>query len=481
MSASNSTSASDRQLSSRLLPCSTTKRRRIHSTEADPPPPATTIVQLGDDFLVEILIRLPNPRSACRCKAVCKRWKSLISNPIRFNRRFVSHHQSRNRQPVLLLPSDDPQAIIRSVIPMTTLLTQSSFAVMDSYKDLVLCGFSDVGPAGGRSALEREIYRSYFLCNPLTKQWVALPLAPELPLDCGIFFTRLVCEPRISNDLDLGEEQVFAYSSEYRFRVVCLYLHEGCTKINMFCSDTGEWTKDILVLREHCQFATRNVVSCNGEVFWCYGVPNQEPVAMQHQMEPFIAAFNPFHPDIPPTAIEPPLVFGKPGWDVGVSQGALHAIVFEDRIEPGRSQITLSVWRLEEDRKSWRKVCDGSMKGPRLCELRTNLGPCLHPEKPQVFYLRHSDGSGDIYALSCDLRAGGELELFAKVRGFLSYWYLFRSEIPCWSTSIPRYKQLRVMYDGSYSCWFQSNNEPATTPPIAGNYFAWHSLLPVNR
>ncbi|CAI0414308.1 unnamed protein product [Linum tenue] len=143
MSASNSTSASDRQLSSRLLPCSTTKRRRIHSTEADPPPPATTIVQLGDDFLVEILIRLPNPRSACRCKAVCKRWKSLISNPIRFNRRFVSHHQSRNRQPVLLLPSDDPQAIIRSVIPMTTLLTQSSFAVMDSYKDLVLCGFSD--------------------------------------------------------------------------------------------------------------------------------------------------------------------------------------------------------------------------------------------------------------------------------------------------------------------------------------------------
>ncbi|CAL1375439.1 unnamed protein product [Linum trigynum] len=167
----------------------------------------------------------------------------------------------------------------------------------------------------------------------------------------------------------------------------------------MFCSDTGEWTKDILVLREHCQFSTRNV-----------GFLQRGGVLVLWRSKSrafFIAAFNPFHPDIPPTAIEPPLVFGKPGWDVGVSQGALHIIVFEDRIEPGRSQITLSVWRLEDDRKSWGKVCDGSMKGPRLCELRTNLRPCLHPEKPQVLYLRHSDGSGDIYALSCDLGGRG--------------------------------------------------------------------------
>ncbi|CAI0546633.1 unnamed protein product [Linum tenue] len=179
----------------------------------------TTIVQLGDDLLVEILIRLPNPRFTCRCKAVCKRWNSLISDPIRFNRRFVSHHQSRNRQPPLLLHSDDPRAIIRSFIPMTTSRTHSSFSVMDSYKDLVLCGFSNVGPASGYSEPVAELYRSYLLCNPFTKQWVALPLAPELPTGCWHFFTRLVCEPRISNDLDLGEE-VFAYSSEFRFRVI---------------------------------------------------------------------------------------------------------------------------------------------------------------------------------------------------------------------------------------------------------------------
>ncbi|CAN0909726.1 hypothetical protein LINGRAHAP2_LOCUS25926 [Linum grandiflorum] len=50
------------------------------------------ISKLGDDLLVEILIRsFPDPKSACRCKAVCKQWSSLISSPS-FNRRFVSHY-----------------------------------------------------------------------------------------------------------------------------------------------------------------------------------------------------------------------------------------------------------------------------------------------------------------------------------------------------------------------------------------------------
>ncbi|CAI0403300.1 unnamed protein product [Linum tenue] len=188
MAAYNSNSAPDQPLSLRFLPCSSAKRRRIHSTEGNSLP--TKIVQLGDDLLVEILIRLPNPRSACRCKAVCKEWKSLISHPIRFNRRFVSHHQSRNRKSVLLLHSDDPQAIISSFIPMATPFTQRSFEVIDSYKDLVLCGFADVSASCCDSALYGELYRTYFLCNPFTKQWVALPLAPELSIECGHFFTR---------------------------------------------------------------------------------------------------------------------------------------------------------------------------------------------------------------------------------------------------------------------------------------------------
>ncbi|CAI0546602.1 unnamed protein product [Linum tenue] len=53
-----------------------------------------SIGRLGDDdLLVEILIRLPDPRSAFRCKSICKRWNSLISAPY-FSRRFLSHHRA---------------------------------------------------------------------------------------------------------------------------------------------------------------------------------------------------------------------------------------------------------------------------------------------------------------------------------------------------------------------------------------------------
>ncbi|CAI0396189.1 unnamed protein product [Linum tenue] len=185
MMADTGTSALGRQLRSRFLPCSSSKRRRIHSTEANPTT-AAAICKLDDDLLVEILIRLPNPRSACRCKLVCKQWSSLIFDPVRFSRRFVSHHRCRNQQqqPPLIILSDDPQSIITSFLPLTT-LSSMSFVVLDSYKDLVLCGFPGLGPTSG------ELYRSYFLCNPFTKQWIALPLAPEWPKETSICFARV--------------------------------------------------------------------------------------------------------------------------------------------------------------------------------------------------------------------------------------------------------------------------------------------------
>ncbi|CAI0389066.1 unnamed protein product [Linum tenue] len=445
--ADNSTSASDQRQGSGYALCSSSKRRRLISAEGN-----ASIWKLADDLIVEILIRaLPNPRSACRCKLVCKRWSSLIFDPVRFNRRFISYHRSRNQQPPLLLHSDDPQSIITSFLPMSR-LSRMSFAVMDSYKDLVLCGFEDVGPTSG------ELYRTYFLCNPFTKEWLALPLAPELPAGCPYFFTRLVCEPRMRNDLDLGDNQVFAYSSEYRFRVVRLYPRGSSAKLDVFCSDTGEWTKDRLVIPNHYQCIARNVVSCNGELFWSYAVPNQDKDAVCRSRV-FIAAFNPFRPDIPPTAIDAPEVFCKPGWDISVSQGALHA-------------IASSVWRLEQDSKSWRKVCDGLLKKSRLYELHHYLRPCLHPEKAEVFFLKHRGDAGVVSVLSCDLRTGGEVELFAEARVFLSYWNLFRVQFSCWPTSIPKYKELRVMYDGSCSCWIQSNiGTDGNTHSILGTYY----------
>ncbi|CAL1365842.1 unnamed protein product [Linum trigynum] len=142
------------------------------------------ISTLGDDLLIEILIRLPSPKFACRISTVCKRWSSLISSP-RFNRSFVSHHESINElHPPLVLSSEDQQSIIQGFVPMPSVDHELRFAVLDSFQDLLLCGFQMP------EDLDDEFRRSYFVCNPFTKQWIALPLAPCRPTRCSGLVAR---------------------------------------------------------------------------------------------------------------------------------------------------------------------------------------------------------------------------------------------------------------------------------------------------
>ncbi|CAI0474709.1 unnamed protein product [Linum tenue] len=133
------------------------------------PPPLNLFSKLANDLLIEILIRLPNPRSSCRCKAVCKLWRSLITDPS-FSLRFISHHRSRYQPAAVFLPSHKPHSIL-SFLPMPD-EARPDLRAFDCFKDLLLCGFAD---------LFGELGRSYLVCNPFTKQWVALPLAPRKP------------------------------------------------------------------------------------------------------------------------------------------------------------------------------------------------------------------------------------------------------------------------------------------------------------
>ncbi|CAI0451262.1 unnamed protein product [Linum tenue] len=226
---------SDSVLPRRILLGRCGKRPRISSEATNPPPPPPTeISKLGDDLLVEILIRLPSPRSACRCKPVCSRWRSLISSPC-FNSHFLSHHQRLELPPMPTNPHE-LQSIILGVLPPMPDSVGGSLKVLDCFKDLVLCGFWDV--------YNRELCRSYLICNPFTKQWIALPLAPRKPEWYFSSASRLVCEPRSSNNLDLGDGQTFVYS-EYRFAVVCIYQEISSKvylKLDVFCS--GVWRMD---------------------------------------------------------------------------------------------------------------------------------------------------------------------------------------------------------------------------------------------
>ncbi|CAL1352384.1 unnamed protein product [Linum trigynum] len=420
------------------------KRRRIRK----PPPNLAMIGKLGDDLLVEILIRLPNHRFASGCKPVCKRWRSLISSP-RFNRRFISHH--RINQPTMPDNPDDLQSIILSFLPPMPSAVAGCFKVLDCFKDLVLCGFWDL------DSDNKELCRSYFICNPFTKQWMGLPLAPEKATGYKSHCTRFVFEPRISYDLDMeggDDEQKIVYS-EYRFRVVSMYQHDKSIKLDWFCSQSGKWTNEALVLRGKTKM-NGQVISCNGELFWTY---HETEDLCADRIIPWVAVFNPFRPDVPPTPIDTFSFFGLGPWNISESQGALYVIQY-------RSASERFVWRLEEDGKSWSKQYEGLLKksGIGTIEHKYCILPFLHPHKPEIIFFHYYDRSSPRTILSFDSRTG-ELEEFTKVGEGASRLMVFHPMACCLPTPIPKYEELRSMYDGSYNFWVQSSST-ATTPSI---------------
>ncbi|CAL1396340.1 unnamed protein product [Linum trigynum] len=213
-----------------------------------PPLPLNLFSKLGDNLLVEILIRLPNPRSFCRCKAVFKSWRTLISDPS-FNRRFISHHQSRYKPVFMFLPAPDQDSIL-SFLPVSD-KARPRFRVMDCFKDLLLCGFLEIETT--------KLRRSYLVCNPFTKQWTTLPLGPEMT-DSGYdeSFAALVCQSRSNCSLvqHLDEEsEPEAIDSEYEFPVVRVHQFLISTVLQVFCSESGKWLEMSLDITISSPFA----------------------------------------------------------------------------------------------------------------------------------------------------------------------------------------------------------------------------------
>ncbi|CAN0855788.1 hypothetical protein LINGRAHAP2_LOCUS6330 [Linum grandiflorum] len=407
-----------------------------------------TIGEFGTDILLEILIRIPNPRSVCQCKLVCKRWGSLISSPL-FNRRFVSHHQTM-KHPHMPVDPYKLKSFILSFLPPMPSTVRNALRVLDCNNDLVLCGFWDVECDDGVRG------RSYLVCNPFTKQWVALPLAPRKYVGYLSPAARLVCEPRNSNKLDLGDDQSFPLS-EYRFRVVCVYQvaqpRVGIT-LDLFCSESGQWTKEALFRHLHVKKGLKGVVSCNGKLFWKY--------ITEQYITNLVAVFNPFRLDIPSTSIDVYAFRGYPHWFISASQGVLHVIAIENLTVP----VRVSIWRLEEDGKSWRKLHAGWVNETSKCcnyQVEGCYRPLLHPHKPEIVFFNPFRSEERNVILCCNLRTE-ELEFFANVEGRPDVCLLqvFQPRISFWATHIPRYDELGGMHDGSYSSWIQSSSEAKT-------------------
>nr|GMD46020.1 putative F-box/kelch-repeat protein At1g15680 [Ipomoea batatas] len=243
-------------------------------------------------LLVEILARLPS-RAVVQLKLVCKSWCSLISSQY-----FITLFNHRRHDPSLPPILHDPNpsssgcfifqaahdrclSMVRWGYTQRDLFgrfhrpdlsflpcPESTIRLNGSCGDLILC--SNWSLTSPRSQI---IF--YYLCNPLTNQWTALPPAPKFQCNrlVGIA-TGLLCVPAPCSLCCPGSSD---NNSPYNFMVVriCIvpsFVHSRFKfEAQLFLSEEGEWKSVVVSSPQGVRFRVRSsttLVAYKGLLHW---------------------------------------------------------------------------------------------------------------------------------------------------------------------------------------------------------------------
>ncbi|XP_019163491.1 PREDICTED: putative F-box protein At3g23950 [Ipomoea nil] len=360
---------------------------------------------LCNELVCEILVRLPTT-AAVRFQSVCKLWYSLISSPY-FIARFRHHHNHTDDdvQPSRIVfrfayPCNCTrhsggcnqchshfQIISNSSSLLRKVYGESAFRLSylpclpkqlrleGSFADLILCS----------CLITNKI--DYYVSNPLTRQWIALPPAAY---DCLVQY------------VSIGFLYVEDASHHNKFMVVrlrtwCSTASTPCSwfKAQVFSSENWQWRSLVvsspLSLNHH---RGRNpLVAYRGMLHWLNSdcIVVYDPLNTPERFSRVIGL--PFSIQIYPSEIY------RNNYCFGVSQGCLRVVkVVSDEYIIGP---ILDVWELEDyDSGLWNlvhKVHLTNLIHNELFESLQSELPCfeglsLHPENGDVIYLRLFNG-----------------------------------------------------------------------------------------
>ena len=182
-----------------------------------------------DDLLLEILLRLPNSRSVIQCRTVCKRWFSLLSDHSQFTPRFNKFHDFYSGYTILFTK-------LTCVYEQDCVLFSKKSKILHkstrSYNYLNLNRFPE-------QIFIEETFQdllqvlthddNFYICNPLTGQYVGLPMSPQgFYQRCGFFGVYKNSQFNYKILLILDDDE---YSNEYNLDVA------------IFCSETEKWSR----------------------------------------------------------------------------------------------------------------------------------------------------------------------------------------------------------------------------------------------
>ncbi|XP_074297071.1 uncharacterized protein LOC141627747 [Silene latifolia] len=230
----------------------------------------TRIDDLDDHMLTQILVRLPNRATVIACSPVNKRWFSLISDP-NFPVQFANHKKKTATGSDH--EDDEPPCTFITIMKSWRQLPFTEFIfgprklslfflpgrytslARATYKDLVLCTNYRTFKGGGLV---------YYIANPFTKQWVALPPYPS-DKSQGKRITKfaLICQ---STKFRVVEIRIFRKDSSVdTFNMV------------VYCSEIGEWKEiNLRIPEEVGQFRVSadkpEIVVCNDIIYFKSGL-----------------------------------------------------------------------------------------------------------------------------------------------------------------------------------------------------------------
>ncbi|KAL5848023.1 hypothetical protein ACOSQ3_011547 [Xanthoceras sorbifolium] len=355
--------------------------------------PSNSIADFPEDLLEKIFHLLPSQSDVVRCKCVCKRWFSLISDPSFIHHSIHRHHRLQSTPMTLLAqprrhqihhchhcqfqtaPFDDP---LESM--------QQSRVVVAYCNDLIL--YCD-------TLFHQSVYR---LCNPITKQLFTLPPPPRRRRRRQETEVGLICYPSPCNQ----SRQCCSTNTNnavYTYKVVRVPRFVGTRKrfdVEIFSSETGEWSESKVLSPRRVSFCRRsgNMVPYNRILHWM----DEDGDA--------IVAYDPLNDPTRCRIIDSPIYNGREYVArelLGVSGGRLRVLQLVSWF-PFRDWLgsKLCVWELEdycsgrwglpEDQVWLNEVVIPEEEDPELAKLTQGAQPPVsllgcHPDDLEVVYL----------------------------------------------------------------------------------------------
>ncbi|CAN6341018.1 unnamed protein product [Urochloa humidicola] len=171
------------------------------ATRAEVAAPPTTPLQLNDDVVTEILLRLPST-SVLRSRAVCRAWRAIATRP-----GFLTAHA--RRRPLELIILAGPEDALHTV-PLASLDEASRRCLHPGYPGPWSLAASCDGllllVARGPACIEERL----LVCNPVTRQCAAVPppSTSRMARACGFYLHGPSGEHRLlflANDVESAD------------------------------------------------------------------------------------------------------------------------------------------------------------------------------------------------------------------------------------------------------------------------------------